>query len=167
MKRVYLIVGVPCAGKSWVCEQVQDKIKYVHHDLYTGMGGRPYVEAILKALVETDAVLAEAPFSLSNIVGPLLGAGVEVWPLFIIEPVEVLRARYWKRENKEIPRGHVTRQQTYAQRCEDGGFFRGTSTEVLTHLHDLLEARRWEGGEWAGSSQRTASKEGGEPDPKG
>lgn len=132
---VYMIVGCPGAGKTWITNQIKDKFTFLHHDLYIGMAGDTYLRDIYKALeTSTKPLLIEAPFSISQYKDPLERNGIKVIPVFIIEEESVLKERYRNREKKEIPKGHITRQQTYAKRCAEWGAFRGTSSEVLEHL---------------------------------
>ncbi len=140
---IYLVVGVPGSGKSWVCEQLQKEFVYVHHDGFIGHINQPevYVKAILdKAQDATKPLLTEAPFSIRSIKDPLVHAGYKVIPVFIIEKDEVVSARYLKREGKPIPKGHLTRVKTYEQRAKESGAFRGTSAEVLKHLKSKVAA---------------------------
>lgn len=133
---IYLVIGVPGSGKSWCCEQLTDKFEYVHHDgfIYLKQPGA-YLRAVLeKAAVATKPLLIEAPFSVSETVGPLEAAGYTVKQIFIIEPPEVVSMRYLKREGKYIPKGHLTRMNTYAERAKAFGTFAGPSTNVLEFL---------------------------------
>jgi hypothetical protein len=135
MQTIYLVVGVPCAGKTWVAENLAEAFHLVPHDDYTDDGGRGYVPALVSAARAADRpVLAETPFSVSQIMGPVAEYGLTVVPVFILEEAEELRRRYREREGKEIPRGHLTRQETYAQRAASLGAFSGTAEEVLGHL---------------------------------
>lgn len=139
--RVFLVVGCPGSGKSWVCDQLKDggKFNYVHHDLYIGMAGPTYVSEIKKASAKSALpILAEAPFSISQIKGPLEEDGYEVTPVFIQEDPDTITRRYQSREKKDIPKGHLTRQQTYAQRAQAWGSFKGTSEQVLKHLKEVV-----------------------------
>lgn len=134
MKKVYLIIGCPGSGKTWVCEQLIDKYNYIPHDLFIDLK-ETYVDAIdrLSGNV-TKPLLIETPFSISQILVPLKKLKFDVEQIFIQESEQVLAARYKKRENKDIPMGHLTRQRTYMQRAKDGGHFYGTANEVLNHL---------------------------------
>jgi hypothetical protein len=129
---VYLLVGVPSSGTSWVGEQLTDKYEYVRHDDFIG---QDYIAGIEEASrTATKPLLIETPFSMSKIVEPLEERGFDLRYVFILEDETVLRERYMAREKKEIPKGHLTRQQTYADRAEETGAFAGTSSEVLSHL---------------------------------
>lgn len=79
-------------------------------------------------------VLAEAPFSVSQIVDPLRVHGLEVECVFIQEDLDTIRDRYIRRECKEIPQGHLTRQSTYLDRAIAMQAYYGTSQEVLNYL---------------------------------
>lgn len=139
-KTIYLVVGCPGAGKSWVCEQIKHLFEYAHHDLHIGMTGDAYLEAIQKAADASDKhVLAETPFSISKLKVPLEAAGHNVVPLVISEHPNVISSRYAAREKKDIPAGHLTRQQTYRQRAEANGWFHGSSEQVLNHLKQVSE----------------------------
>jgi tRNA U34 5-methylaminomethyl-2-thiouridine-forming methyltransferase MnmC len=138
-RKIYMIVAVPGSGKTWVSEQLKDKFDYVHHDGYIGHIKNPnaYVEAILETLKDETSkkpVLIEAPFSISKIKDPIEQEGWKVTPVFILEHPNVLAERYMKREGRPIPKGHLTRMGTYAQRAKAWKAFTGTSAEVLEHL---------------------------------
>ena len=137
--KIYMVVGCPGAGKSWVCEQLTDKFTYVHHDGYIYLqkekGPRAYVDEIIKAAAaSTKPLLIEAPFSVSQTKDPLESKGFDVTCVYIIENEDVIPARYRKREGKDIPKGHITRQATYRKRAEETKAFFGGSEEVLNHL---------------------------------
>lgn len=135
MKKAFMVVACPGAGKTWVCEQLKELFDYVHHDLFIGMEGDRYVrEIIQRSLKATKPLLIEAPFSISQIKDPLERQGFDVVPVFIQEDANTIRERYFNREKKEIPKGHITRQATYLDRANQWGSFRGTSTQVLEHL---------------------------------
>lgn len=135
MNDIWMVVGCPGSGKSWVCEQLEDKFEYVHHDLYIKMAGDTYVKEIIKRSKDaTKPLLIEAPFSMRAIMEPLQEKGFKVIPVFIQEKPEVISDRYLKREKKEIPKGHLTRQNTYLERAKEIGAFVGTSDQVLNHL---------------------------------
>ena len=135
----YMVVGCPGSGKSYVCEKLKDRFCYVHHDGFIGHINQPekYVEAILEAAEGADKpLLIEAPFSISQIKGPLEEAGITVECVYIQEKPGVIEGRYETREKKQIPKGHITRQGTYLKRAKESGAFIGTSDEVLEHLKE-------------------------------
>jgi hypothetical protein len=138
MRPVYMVIGCPGSGKSWVVNQLTGKFNLVPHDAYLGRAWTAYVHEIIKQANCSDRpVLIEAPFSVSQIKDPLEQAGLTVIPVFIQERREVLIQRYFAREGKSIPPGHLTRQETYRQRALAWGAFMGTSSQVLAHLHDV------------------------------
>jgi hypothetical protein len=133
MSKIYLVVGTPGSGKTWVCKQLQDKFDYLAHDDYPSP--KFYVTNILQLLdITSKDVLIETPFSVSQIIEPLNKEGYEVIPVFIIETPEVTSKRYEEREGKPIIPGHLTRINTYIQRAAELSAFKGTSQEVLDYL---------------------------------
>lgn len=135
-----MLTAVPGSGKTWVTNQVKDRFTFVHHDGFIGHIRQPevYVNAILEAAADSKRpLLIEAPFSMSQIMEPLEAEGYKVIPVFIIEDPEVLKARYFAREGRDIPKGHITRMGTYAQRAKAMGGFSGTSAQVLEHLKQV------------------------------
>lgn len=135
MNQVFLVVGVPGSGKSWVCEQLTEKYTYIPHDAHIG---EDYVIAIVNASRDAIApLLIEAPFSISQIKDPLDHAGFLVECVFILDEPSVIIARYERQESrggKPFPPVHLKRMQTYAKRAASCGAFSGTSEEVLNYL---------------------------------
>lgn len=133
MTKVYLVVGTPGSGKTWVCNQLKDKFKYLPHDEYPKEV--QYLNEVKRlARISDKPVLIETPFSVRQIVDPLTTIGIDVIPVFILENPDVVASRYKKREGKAIPQGHLTRIQTYRQRAKEMNAFSGNSQEVLDHL---------------------------------
>jgi hypothetical protein len=135
MKHAYLVIGVPCSGKSWVCEQLKDRFEYVRHDDH--ISGDYLNSIVLKSATATKPLLIETPFSVSQIKDPLEKKGFNITPVFILETPEVLNMRYREREGTPIIPGHLTRQETYRQRAELWNSYRGTSEEVLRYLEAM------------------------------
>lgn len=145
MNRIYLIAGVPAAGKSWALEQLTELFEYVHHDLYIGMTGEAYFDAIKRAAeTATRPLLVEAPFSISQTKDPLEEAGFEVVPVFILADPEELERRWDDRGevSEKTRKGHLSRQRTYQARAEEWGAFQGTSEEVLEYLKAVADTNR-------------------------
>lgn len=134
MKKAYLVVGCPGSGKSWVCDQLKQMFRYVPHDMFIN---KDYLDAIQRSKDTDKPLLIETPFSISQIKEPLEKRGFQVEPVFIQEKPETIAERYKARENRDIPKGHLTRQQTYASRAKEANAFSGTSSEVLEHLKKL------------------------------
>lgn len=144
MKQIYMVIGCPGSGKSWVCEQLRDRYHYVSHDDYLDMS---YLSAIVReSATAKKPLLVETPFSISQLKDPLEKKGYSVTPVFIQESGDVIRIRYLKREGKPIPPGHLSRQQTYAERARLWYSFVGTSEEVLAYLKNAVPWKKmpWE-----------------------
>lgn len=130
---IYLLVGTPGSGKTWVMDQLKDQFDCLKHDDYGDL--KPYLNDIKRLQAIADKpILIETPFSVSQFMEAL-----PVTPLFIIELPSVTRARYEAREGKPIPKGHLTRIQTYLDRADELGAFMGTSEQVLSHLKTLIK----------------------------
>lgn len=135
---IYLVVGTPGSGKSWVCNQLKNKFTYIEHDSYAKAEPGAYVrDAAEMASIIDRPVLIETPFSVSQILEPLVAKGYIVYPVFIIETEEITSERYKAREGKEIPKGHLTRIKTYMERVKLYQAFSGTSEEVLKYLQNV------------------------------
>lgn len=136
MKTIYMLVGVPASGKSWVAEHLLAQFDYLAHDDYINTGLGSYLNDIVRLSKWTDnkPILIETPFSMSRILEPLDDHGLKVIPVFIIEKPEVLTKRYEDREGKPYNKGNISRQQTYLNRALEGNYFIGNSDEVLQHL---------------------------------
>lgn len=125
---IYLIVGVPGSGKTWVCKQLTAKFDYLPHDDFPNP--KAYIAAIKRlSSFATKPILIETPFSVSQYMESL-----NVIPVFIIETPEITKNRYETRDNKPIPQGHLSRINTYIERANELKAFKGTSQEVLDHF---------------------------------
>lgn len=135
-QKIYLLVGTPGSGKTWVATQLRSKFSHLAHDNFPRTGD--YLEATKKTAAESSKpVLIETPFSVSQIIGPLKDSGFDVTPLFIIESEVTTKNRYAAREGKPIPAGHLTRIKTYIDRAKELGALSGTSDEILNHLRGI------------------------------
>jgi hypothetical protein len=133
MNQVYMVVGCPGAGKSWVCNQLTRQYEYVPHDTYKDSNA--YIAAIVRqSKIATKPLLIETPFSISQLKEPLEKHDYRVTPVFIIEDPKTVRDRYRARESKPIPEGHLTRQIIYEARAIEWNAYRGTSAAVLAFL---------------------------------
>lgn len=129
---IYLVCGVPGSGKTWVCSKLKDNFKYIPHDSYA-VGG--YAYALKKAASTSDKpILGEAPFRISVLIHELEDSGLDVRTYFILEHERVIKMRYESRENKPIPKQHLTRVKTVRDRSIDYGDYVGTSDEILALL---------------------------------
>jgi shikimate kinase len=134
MQPVYLICGVSGSGKSWVCRQLQDQYAYLAHDLHY----EDHVAAThTLAKHAIRPVLTECPFGERVTREQLEVLGVKVIPVFVIEPVHIVRKRFEEREKRELPKNVATRAMTIIDRAREWGAFYGSSDDVLTHLRGL------------------------------
>lgn len=140
MPPIYMVIGCPGSGKSWVCEQLAEQFHYVRHD--SSIGGDYLAEIKRQAKLATKPLLIETPFSVSQIKDPLEKAGFDIVPVFIQERDDVIRERYLARQGYEIPEGHLSRQTTYAERAKLWGSYCGTSVRVLAYLRNATPAAR-------------------------
>ncbi len=132
---IYMVVGCPGSGKSWVCAQLREQFEYVRHDNF--LNTNIYISAIQQAHAKaTKPLLIETPFSMSQLLEPLQSHGSKVECVFIQEVPGVIEARYRARESKIIPAGHLARQRTYAERAKAMQAFVGTSAQVLEYLRE-------------------------------
>lgn len=133
---IKIVVGVPCSGKSWICNQLKDKYNYIPHDEYMH-SHNAYIGAVINAAnTGNKPVLAEIPFSMSDIQRVLDKHKLGHEFVFVIEPQNTLRERYRSREDKEIPQGHLTRQNTYNERADFLRAKKGTSSQILDYLNE-------------------------------
>ena len=132
--KIYLLVGCPGSGKSWVANNLKAVMDHLPHDNYIGKNYVSHITNHLKNKTSKSPVLLETPFSISQIKEPLEQQGINVECVYIQEPSGVIEDRYRQRDGKDIPKGHLTRQETYKQRAESGGSFFGTSQQVLDYL---------------------------------
>jgi hypothetical protein len=134
MSKVILLVGVPGVGKSTITRQLGDRYIIAEHDNFIGREA-DYAPAVARLAHGNDRpVVANTPFGMTDLVAALEVLGCQVEPVFVIERDEVVSARYQMREGRPIPKGHLSRQRTYAARARETGAFAGTADEVLQHL---------------------------------
>jgi hypothetical protein len=134
MMKAYLLVGVPCSGKSTITSQLGGRYVVVEKDDFIGREG-DYASAVARAARESKVpVVANTPFGMSDLVIQLEAHGLEVEPVFIIEPEDVIVSRYVQREGRRLPARHLALQLTYARRARELGAFAGTAAEALHYL---------------------------------
>jgi tRNA A37 N6-isopentenylltransferase MiaA len=131
---VYLICGVPGSGKTWVASQLAERFAYVPHDDH--IGGDLAAELAARARDGDGPFVTECPFGERELREQLEAEGFKVRPYFIVEPTEVVQARYKKRTGKELPKGAVTRTKTINKRVAEWNVPSGTAAEVLAMLKD-------------------------------
>lgn len=149
--KIYMVIGCPGSGKSWVCEQLRDCFDYVPHDDYAmGVKGTSlYIEAIIAMhRYARKPLLIETPFSISQIKDPLEAKGFHINPVFIQEHPDVIRKRYRARGSGDLPAGHLSRQKTHKERADKWQSFQGTSNEVLAYLKNAAPPAKLESYPW-------------------
>lgn len=151
MKKVFVICGIQGSGKSWACRQVADKFNYIPHDRCwkhptkkpeQGLDPRwepgavsIHFETILDAARSSASdVLTECPFAERQLIEQLRGSGINVVPVFVVEPVSLIEQRYFQREGKPLPKAAASRAANLAERAKEWGCFHGSSDQVLEHL---------------------------------
>lgn len=135
MQPVYLLIGVPCSGKTWVADKLADKYEWCPHDDY-------HVDDYHNALhymcgAYGKPIIAEAPFRASILVEKLKKKGIKVIECYITAPEALLEQRYMAREGKAYPKAFSTNLAKYNERYKSLQI-RGSSEEVLK----LLKERR-------------------------
>jgi len=140
---IYLLVGVPATGKTWIMDRLTDKYACLRNDDFISRMEH-YAPAIADvARISDKPLLVEAPFSMNRVMDPLLEEGLLVKPVFIIEKESTLIKRYDERGRNEahIIKGHLSRQQTFKARVGEYNAFSGDSSDVLMHLKQLAAER--------------------------
>jgi hypothetical protein len=146
--KIVLLVGCPGSGKTWVANQLQDLYDHLPHDDYQDSIAR-YIKDIsrlvrLSGIYNAGAeqpkpILIETPFSVSKIVGPLAELGLYPTCVYIVDNKALVEERYYRREGKTIPLGHLTRMDTYESRAQEQGAFYGPPDKVLAHLKAIAK----------------------------
>lgn len=141
MKKIFILVGASGSGKTWIANQITDKYTYVPHDKYGLKSNQDYIKAISAiANASQKPVVCDTPFSLSQIQDPLSEMGYMVRPIFVVETPSTTRQRYearytTERKGQEImPKGHLSRIETYRKRAEELNAPVGTSSEILDYM---------------------------------
>lgn len=139
MQIVYVLVGVPGCGKTWLLDQLPtDRFTIIRNDDYIGHWA-DYMDAIFAAADGDRPVVCEATFSVSAITGKLSLRSITYQEIYIIESREMLRYRWSMRgTDMAIQMGHLTRQRTYLGRAEMQGAPHGTSDEMLETFRGLV-----------------------------
>ncbi len=133
-KNVIVVCGVSGSGKSWACRQVADKFNYIPHDEHY----KDHVQVITKELNRSNkTVITECPFGERVFKQALEANGLTVLTVFVIEDPDLIAERYYKRENKELPKNAYTRATTILNRALEWGSFYGTSEQILNHLKKI------------------------------
>jgi group I intron endonuclease len=126
---IYLLIGAPAAGKSWVARQLLDKFEYVSYD-----GNRKKDHLDLLRASSNKVKIYDPTFKISTIIRRHSDE-FNFIVVGIYESEEVLRARMAGREGKWtdtiLKRNEVVKMRFL--KYGNGGFI-GTSDEVLDYL---------------------------------
>ncbi len=141
MSKVYLLCGVPGSGKTWVMKQLEDKFTCIHNDDYLGQYKSMQYRAINDAARKGKPVLADCPFAERPMRDELIHRGLEVVPIFIVEPPHVIQQRYEQREGKPVAQATMTRALSIKDRAVEWGAPFGSSFNVLKHLLEIADGR--------------------------
>lgn len=134
MKPVYLLIGVPASGKTWITDQLKNFV-VVKNDDYIG---RDLVAAVVKAAQTSQRpVIVDCPFGESKMHADLEKAGATVKPYFIVENVGIVAKRYKARDGKRAPNSVIARAATMADKARSWSAPSGTSTEILKLLQKV------------------------------
>lgn len=129
---VYLLIGAPAAGKSWVANQLTDKFDYISYD-----GNRKKTHIDLLRIPSTKPKLYDPTFKISTVIR----RHSDEFNFVIVaiqEDEQTLRQRMSSRGGKWTDT-IMKRNEQVRKRYEkygNGGFI-GTSTEVLDYLKTL------------------------------
>lgn len=131
---IYVVCGVPGAGKTWVCSQLGDKFKYVPQDEYIKQRAK-YLDLLCSPSYKP--MLTDCPFGETRLRDDLETRGIEVTFLFIVEHPLTVSIRYWNRESRKLDPSSYARASTIGTKADQWRSFKGTSAEVLEHLRKI------------------------------
>ncbi len=136
MQTVYLLVGVPGSGKTWVLDRLPpDKFTIIRNDDFIDCMPEHTPAIVNASRAGGRPVICDVPFSMSMVTVPLGDAGVPMKAVYLIEDVNHLLLRWHERKTKQSAQdGHLTRQQTYQLRAMTSDAPCGTSDEMLEYL---------------------------------
>jgi group I intron endonuclease len=129
---LYLICGVPGAGKSWVCNQLTN-CSYISFD---GNSKKDHLELLQKAGESGLPVCYDPTFKISTFI-KRHGHLFNIKAVFIIESDETLKQRIAGRGG-EWTDSLTKRIKQITKRSEKYGVFSGTSNEVLSYMLNEL-----------------------------
>lgn len=144
IQTIHMVCGVPGSGKSWVCEQLTQQFTYVKHDDHIRKGPlatsatNALVSAVIAAATKGKPVLVDCPFAERELRSKLEAVGLTVVPYFIIEPTEIVKSRYERREGRPLPQPSVTRSVTIQERAHEWRAIWGSSEVILARLRAVV-----------------------------
>jgi len=132
--KIYVLVGVPASGKSWVCSQLREQYHHLAHDEYARDA---YVAALKSAAQGNRPILAEAPFNAADLVAKLRMSAIPTEQILVTAPLNTITARYYERNGKDYPANFRTNHGRY-EADSSRFWFSGTSSQVVDKLKGLL-----------------------------
>lgn len=134
--KIYLLCGVPGSGKTWVAEQLESLFTYVRHDHFEKRCD--LLEAIGQAIAKGEKnLIVDCPFDERTLRSQVEMYGFEVIPIFIVENLGTISARYQQREGKRPTKNILTRARTIMNKVVEWNAVYGTSEEILKHFKEL------------------------------
>lgn len=130
---IYLLCGVPGAGKTWCIERLGDKFIHIPHDSYT----HDKIVRLACEYQDHQYVIIDCPFDERRLRAQLERRALSVTPVFILERPSVIEARYFQREKKMPSANVLTRAVTIKKKIEEWGAVYGTSEEMLDYLRTV------------------------------
>lgn len=134
--KVFLLCGVPGSGKTWVMDRLEGYgYQLLRNDDYFGPMRDLLVDDVHRAaLGGREPVLVDCPFAEREFRAKLVDLEIDVEPIFIVEPPDVVAARYQQRQGKPASKATITRATTILNRADEWQARRGTSKEILELL---------------------------------
>ena len=129
---IYLLIGAPAAGKSWVAKQLLDKFEYISYD-----GNRKKDHLDLLKAPSTKTKLYDPTFKISTIIRRHSDE-FNFIVIAIHESEEILRERIASRDGKwtdTILKRNDAIKKRFLKYGANG--FLGTSNEVLNYLNNI------------------------------
>lgn len=131
---IYLLIGAPSAGKSWVANQLTDKFTYVSYD---GTRKKDHLDLLREASKQTNPILYDPTFKISTIIRR--HSDEFIFKIVCIQEDEhTLKARMTQRGG-EWTDTIMKRNEQVRKRYEkygNGGFI-GNSSECFNFLKNI------------------------------
>jgi guanylate kinase len=129
---LFLVCGVPGAGKSWVCNQLTN-CTYISFD---GTKKKDHLQLLIEAGRLPQPIVFDPTFKISTLI-KRYGDIFDIKPVFILESELTLKKRIADRGG-EWTTSLDKRIIQIGKRAEKYGIFSGTSSEVLDFMKKQL-----------------------------
>jgi hypothetical protein len=134
---IYLLIGAPCSGKTWIIDQVKHFVRCVEHDLSPD-NLDDYIWRV-QYVSYSGVVVADIPFKGEEFAAQLSKLGLDVHKLYVLVRDGDLKQRYFKRTGK-LPHQYILNTNKSIMEHFQEGEFAGDSTRVLEYLNGTLGA---------------------------